>query len=90
MSCQGLYDAPEESPHWSVGPGGPAPGKAVLLRKDPIMLLNEHCQRNQLKVTGTPVHFATEFTRHSCYNLSLPDLFLDPSEDYPSEVPPFP
>lgn len=48
---EGLYDAPEKSPHWSVGPGGPAPGKAVLLRKDPIMLLNEHCQRNQLKIS---------------------------------------
>ena len=57
----GLYDTTEESPHWSVGssgssagqqmPGDKAQAEAVVLRKDPIMLLNEHCQRNHLKVT---------------------------------------
>ena len=31
--------------------GDPAQPKAVVLHKDPIMLLNEHCQRNQLKVS---------------------------------------
>ena len=60
--CTGFYDLTEESPHWSVGNGTPAaphiPGeagqaKAVVLHKDPIMLLNEHCQRNQLKVRNT-------------------------------------
>ena len=58
----GLYNTTEESPHWSVGssassdgqqvPGDKAQAEAVVLRKDPIMLLNEHCQRNHLKVQG--------------------------------------
>lgn len=57
----GLYDTTEESPHWSVGSSDPSatqqmagdatPAEAIVLHKDPIMLLNEHCQRNQLKVT---------------------------------------
>jgi len=58
-SCYtGLYDLTEASPHWSVGnsnseqhmQGETGQSKAVVLHKDPIMLLNEHCQRNQLKV----------------------------------------
>lgn len=56
--AEGLYDTPEESPHWSVSPGGPAQmaqgdpaQRKAVLYKDPIMLLNEHCQRNQLKIS---------------------------------------
>ncbi|KAJ7373700.1 hypothetical protein OS493_011309 [Desmophyllum pertusum] len=58
---EGLYDTTEESPHWSVGSSGPsaaqqmqgdaAQASTVVLHKDPIMLLNEHCQRNQLKIS---------------------------------------
>ena len=57
-----MYDLSEDSPHWSMEntsnpsnpqhvQGDPAQPKAVVLHKDPIMLLNEHCQRNQLKVS---------------------------------------
>lgn len=59
--AEGLYDLSEDSPHWSMEntsnpsnpqhvQGDPAQPKAVVLHKDPIMLLNEHCQRNQLKI----------------------------------------
>lgn len=59
--AEGLYDLTEESQHWSVGnvctpptaqpvQGHEAQTKSVVLHKDPIMLLNEHCQRNQLKI----------------------------------------
>ncbi|XP_020620694.1 double-stranded RNA-specific adenosine deaminase-like [Orbicella faveolata] len=59
--AEGLYNTTEESPHWSVGSSGSSAGQqmpgdktqaeAVMLRKDPIMLLNEHCQRNHLKIS---------------------------------------
>ena len=50
----------EDSPHWSVArnsgseiphsQGEVVQNQAILLHKDPVMLLNEHCQKNQLKV----------------------------------------
>ena len=54
----GFYNTSDGCPQWSVKTssvsvtqsGGSAGTKSVLLNKDPIMLLNEHCQRNQLKV----------------------------------------
>ena len=54
----GLYDNKDEEPQMVNGingdlreqPAASQPGAAVLLKKDPVMLLNEHCQRSQLKV----------------------------------------
>ena len=76
----GLYDTTEESPHWSVGnsgsaagqkmPGDKPPAEAVVLRKDPIMLLNEHCQRNHLKVT------------RNCLNATVPLRNKRPSDTH--------
>ena len=34
---------------------------AVMLRKDPVMLLNEHCQRNQLKVRKLQYYTVSKF-----------------------------
>lgn len=57
--AEGLFNLTEESPHWSVAgnsaslphlQGEAGQNQAIVLHKDPIMLLNEHCQKNQLKI----------------------------------------
>lgn len=57
---EGMFDMTEDSPHWSVArnsgseiphsQGEVVQNQAILLHKDPVMLLNEHCQKNQMKI----------------------------------------